>query len=399
MITEKKIDEWLQEVEERPWSAHVIIHSIASRLNHLTKWNEELLAENIQLRAGEKVDEYEKRIANLEYQLELLKRQFAGEIPVASERLPASAQNQEINLILYHPQGKILRFALNSEEFVSSNEIASFRKAPWQKEDAPHLLVTSSSEELLLLFDSGRTVVHPAAEIPASDLDRLEWEQALFEEPRAGERLAAIVPVAKMSLFEFCLQFSRKGYVKKIREDFFETYLSNQYLGTGTKLKFDKTCGLLFCNSEEQLVLATKEGYLFRVDVNKLPLAIEEVVRLNSTDYVIAAFIARRNHSILAVTQNGKLIHRETDWLEPAEALNTKGQPLFSKSRRDSGVHLVGAASVSEQDWCLACTSNGKLISYRIGDLFASGALLPRDSQIEVVEIATFQIEDSKSSD
>ncbi len=80
MIIPKKIEEWIKEVEERPTSASIILQYISNRLRDLTDRNEELLAENIALVSGKRVEEYEQRIAHLEYQLELLKRQLGGDL-------------------------------------------------------------------------------------------------------------------------------------------------------------------------------------------------------------------------------------------------------------------------------------------------------------------------------
>src|SRR5574339_394391 len=71
-----KSDEWMKEAEERPESAVTIVRLIARRLRELNERDEELLAENIALQNGTRVEEYQKRIAHLEYQLDLLKRRF-----------------------------------------------------------------------------------------------------------------------------------------------------------------------------------------------------------------------------------------------------------------------------------------------------------------------------------
>ncbi|HKI53907.1 MAG TPA: hypothetical protein VJ987_07260, partial [Anaerolineales bacterium] len=76
MAFNKKIDEWMKEAEEQPASAIAIVKLVANRLRQLTERNEELLAENIALENGTRVEEYQKQIAHLEYQLDLLKRRF-----------------------------------------------------------------------------------------------------------------------------------------------------------------------------------------------------------------------------------------------------------------------------------------------------------------------------------
>src|SRR5690348_18285536 len=71
-----KIDEWMKEVEERPESAATIVRLVVRRLRDLSEQNEELLAENIALEDGSRVQEYVRRITHLEYQLDMLKRRF-----------------------------------------------------------------------------------------------------------------------------------------------------------------------------------------------------------------------------------------------------------------------------------------------------------------------------------
>ena len=75
-MTLPKIDEWIQEVEARPGSAVAILKLIAGRLRDLSTRNEELLAENISLQDGSRVEDYKRRIAHLEFQLDLLKRRY-----------------------------------------------------------------------------------------------------------------------------------------------------------------------------------------------------------------------------------------------------------------------------------------------------------------------------------
>jgi hypothetical protein len=65
MSFSNKIDEWMKEAEARPESAITIVRLIARRLRELTERNEELLAENIALQNGTRVEEYQKRIAHL----------------------------------------------------------------------------------------------------------------------------------------------------------------------------------------------------------------------------------------------------------------------------------------------------------------------------------------------
>jgi len=118
MISPDKIEEWIKEVEERPASAPVILRLIANRLRELADRNEELLEENIALSTGERVEQYENRIAHLEYQLELLKRQFGGELPAFEATLtgvdPEVTTTQSmLSLLIYDVNGHVHNLELD----------------------------------------------------------------------------------------------------------------------------------------------------------------------------------------------------------------------------------------------------------------------------------------------
>ena len=374
MISPDKIEEWVREAQERPSSGPLIIRFLANRLMELSNWNEELLSENIQLRSGEKVEKYESRIANLEYQLDLLKRQFSGEFPVESQETVSEPGGNPTNLILYNPLGKALRLefdALGSYPLLGkfSNPAISF------SDSSVRLLVVNPMEELLFVFDSGRTAKIPAQAIPASEPSGLSWEEAFLQEPRGVEELVAILPIARMSLFELCLQVTRRGYIKKIKESFFEAHLAKDYIGTGVTQKFDKTFDLTFCNTGDLLVLASREGYLSAIEVDRLPFTIEEVIRLGSSDHIVSMFIPGEKESILVMTNDGKAIHREASWLEPAASSSTKGKPVFSGRKREAGARVVAATAVDDMDWAVFLTTSGDLRLQRVSELLAAGSV------------------------
>ncbi len=113
MITPEKIDEWINEVKDRPGSAVIILQYISNRLRDLTQRNEDLRADNLALRTEKKVEEYERRIANLEYQLDLLKRQFGGDPAVlealASAATPVGVTPDLLSVLVFDARGHILR--------------------------------------------------------------------------------------------------------------------------------------------------------------------------------------------------------------------------------------------------------------------------------------------------
>jgi len=384
LIPSQKIDEWVREVEERPSSAPVILRFIASRLSELAQRNEELLAENIELQTGQKVEQYESRIANLEYQLEMLKRQFSQNLLA-----PAEPAAEMVSALVYNPQGQVLRLELRADELVHNTLITSFPDSAVAG-GRLRLLATSSQEELLFIFDSGRTVALPVAEIPAVDPGAPDWQQAYLQDVHGLEELVAIQPIARMALSETCVQVSRRAFVKKIKESFLETYIANNYIGTGVKLQADKTCSLAFCGPDDLLVLVSKEGYVWCIEASRLPFMIEEAQRLRSMDHIITAFSANPQSSLVVVTRSGKAVHRDNSWLELAISLKTQGKPLFSRERRAAGDQVAGAAAINENDWAAALRSDGALAVYKLRDLLGAGSLLPGNASAHILDFATF---------
>ena len=400
LITPEKIAEWLKEVEERPSSGSIIIQYIANRLSELTARNEELLAENLELRSGRKVEEYENRITSLEYQLDLLKRQIGGQVEESAVNLAANPAEAETSSVLaYNPQGQVLRLEINPAALVSGEVAADFPMIEFSGKMPARLLATSSRQELLFVFDSGRTQTLPVSEIPTADLQKLSWRQAYLQEPRGVEELAFLLPIARMALFENAVQASRRGFIKKIKRALLENYISKDYIGSGTNLPSDRTFGLAFCGNDDLFVMVSQQGFVFSMPVERLLFAVEEALQLGPADHIVATFaissagmVDRTQPSLLVVTQNGKAIQRDVSWLEPAGSFKSHGQPVFSKERRAAGVRVVGAAVVGAGDWGLALRSDGKLTAHKMADLFGSGSFLVKQSPADILGFAPLHI-------
>jgi DNA gyrase/topoisomerase IV subunit A len=396
LISPDKIDEWIHEVEERPASAELIIRYIANRLSELARRDEELSAQNIELLSGRKVEQYESRITSLEYQLELLKRQLGGEVILPTEMSNPAPISETINILLFHPLGRVLRLEMDPNELSSAQTIAKITGEVSPDGIQPSVMTTNSQEELLFIFDSGRTVAHPVIQLPLTDTGHFEWQQAFFEEPRIKEELATIQPIAKMPLYDMCIQASRRGFVKKIKMSSFTSHVAEDYIGTGVKLPADKTCGLIFANKDDQFVMVSQEGYIFSMPAERLPTAIDEVIHLGITDHIVAAFVVSQKPSILFITQNGKAVHRDAGWLEMANSFKTKGQAILSKERREAGIRIVGAAPVDETDWGIFLHTDGSLTLHNLKELLARGSVASGQTATPILSFATFRLPEAQ---
>lgn len=360
MAFNKKIDEWMKEAEERPASAVAIVKLVANRLRELTERNEELLAENIALENGTRVEEYRKQIAHLEYQLDLLKRRFGVE-DVSSVELPATATSEDttLSILIYNPRGRVFRVELNEDV----KEIGRITGDIVGSDEPPRILAMPSNGEISLLFTSGRIETYPVDNIPVVELGgKWDWNQAaLPDEPRAGELLACIAPFSHLPLADFFLQISRRGCAKKTMTSLAQSILGNHYIGKGALQKSDQPFDLMLCLKQDIAMFVTYEGKVITLDVDDLSYAIEERIRLSATDYVIASFIARPESQLLCVTQTGKVIQRESKSIEASKSSTAKGQALIPPSRLGQGVRFMGAAAVQDGDQVAVLDATGRL--------------------------------------
>ncbi len=382
MITPNKIEEWIKEVEDRPDSALVILRFIADRLRELTSRNEELLEENIALMTGRRVEAYESRIAHLEYQLNLLKRQFGGELPeppVTTSAKPAAQTTT--SLLVYDVYGHVYRLELSRADLAGEHVLGQLGGKLVPEGSPIRLLAVPSTEEVLLIFTSGRIAARPVMSLPLYPLTAGQNDASgpavvpIPVEPRAGETLACLAPISRLSLAQFFVQISRKGYLKKINITMAQSILENHYIGTGIKAAPDQTFELALCGNEERLALVSQEGYLLCAAIKDISFAVEEVMRLGASDHLVAALSVPEPASLLIMTQIGKVLHYAGDSLAVATSFRLKGQPVYARSRREQGVRVVGAAAVTEQDWGVALHQDGQLSLHSMKDLFGKGSL------------------------
>ena len=393
MSFSQKIDEWMKEAETRPESAVTIVKLVARRLRELAERNEELLTENIALQNGTRVEEYQKRIAHLEYQLDLLKRRFGADESILAELPTASVEMSKLSLLIYNNYGRIFRIEVDSE----AQGLGQILDETLPTSEQPRLLAVPSNEEVLMLFTSGRVSTRAVSDIQTVTCGGTwMWnEAALPDEPRAGEFLACVMPISSLPLSEFFLQVSRRGCVKKTMTSMAQSILGNHYLGKGTLQKLDQPFDVTLCLKKDRFAFVTIEGKLLGLDVDVLPYSTEERVKLTASDYVVASFVPHPEEFMLFLTQTGKVLQRDYDSLELTKSPLAKGQALISPARLEQGIRFIGAASVREADRVAVLDSKGNLKIHLAGSLVGAGSV---EAEGLVLSLGVMQAEAWKES-
>ena len=378
MNTEKRISEWIKETLERPISSDLIIQTLGTRLIELETITEQLRSENLALRNGSKVGEYEDRLQNMEYQLELLKRQVQNNsIPLSTpETFPS-----EPSVLFYTEKGRILHLTV---EKISNSAL------PLLADNNFQVVITNPKQEILCLYSSGRIATVPVQSIEQPDTIPNHWDAMYIQEPRAGEKLTALIPIGRIALYEYCVQISRRGAVKRMKRASVENYIRSQFIGTGARQTGDQAFQIALCNEADRLLLISHEGFLFNLPVQQLPYTIEEVIRLNNTDHIIAGFALKENCDFFALTQTGKALHRQYNWLEPAESFKSQGQSILSPSRRVSGIRIIASGPAQDGDWGIACDLAGRLHRFETTRVLNSGSIEGVQEDFPLVACALF---------
>jgi len=151
--------------------------------------------------------------------------------------------------------------------------------------------------------------------------------------------------------------------------------LASHYIGKGALGKSDQPFDLALCGDQERFAFVTYEGKLLGLDVDDLSYALEERIKLSATDYVIASFIPRPEDALIFVTQTGKVVHRESQMLEPSKSPSAKGGALISANRLEQGIRFMGAAPVQDGDRVAVLDAAGQIKVYEAGGIIGSGSI------------------------
>ncbi len=378
MITQAKINEWIRQVEAAPVVAPILIRQITDRLLELDHENEDLRAKNLELSTGNKVRQFEKKIAELEFQLDLLKRQSTGgDFQVA---------HTSRSLLVYNDRGQLLRLQLEETELVQGQTFAHIEGTPDLQSYSSGLLAVNDYDQLLLIFSTGRTSILSIEELPPGMPDTLDWAGAYQIELRSLEELIWILPVTRMHAYDYCVQVSRFGYARKISNQYLNTFIANNNIGKGVKFNFDRILNLVFCNDNQLLVLVSKAGNCLGIDTRALSVTLDEIMRFKVNDYIAAASIFAPGEMLIGITQNGRVYFQNQSWISSGKNGEQKVRRLFP-AKKEAEI-VAGAVTANSADWLLVLNDAGCLSAFKPGNFIRQGELISTDSDARIVSLA-----------
>jgi len=382
MITRAKIDDWIRQVEATPVLAPIIIRQITDRLLDLDAMNESLRAENLELGSGNRVKEYERRISELEFQLELFKRQLGSG--------GGKPQLEATSLLLFNDKGQVIRLAIDDASLTGDQPFSRIEGTPHIQSHTFGLVTASAFDQFLLVFSTGRTTSLPVEQVPLSTGNGLDWASAYQADLRSMEELAWMLPITRLHAYDCCVQVSRFGSARKIGIGYFKTFITNNNIGKGVKFNFDRILNLTLCNENQLLVLASRTGNLLSLNASALPVALDEIMRFKVNDYVVSALTLDPGQSLVAVTQNGAAYAQNQAWLLPAKAGERRVRQLLPEKKREEDEVLAGAVALGDMDWLIVYRDVGTLSAYHPASLSNRRTMLAADQDARVLGVAVY---------
>jgi hypothetical protein len=153
-----------------------------------------------------------------------------------------------------------------------------------------------------------------------------------------------------------------------------QSILGNHYIGKGALQKSDQPFDLMLCHKQDIAMFVTYEGKVIALDVDDLSYAIEERIRLSATDYVIASFIAPPDATLLCVTQNGKVIQRESKSID-IQIVHGEGTGADSSLAAGAGSPLYGRGGGSGWGSGRGAGCHGETQDPRGGSMTGAGSI------------------------
>jgi DNA gyrase/topoisomerase IV subunit A len=273
--------------------------------------------------------------------------------------------------LLYNQRGQVIRLEIQPAKLVSGTKMAGFTEELSFEPGKVRLLAVSPKEELLFMFDSGRTVTLAVTDLPATSGTELSWYTAYQADLRSDQELIVILPIGKMAAFDQCIQLSRRSYARKIARNYFQKYIAGGNIGKGIipSHETDTPLNLTLCNGSDLLVLVSRQGYVTGLPAQIFPIALERALKLDPDDALVTSFVLQPDQSLVAVSGEGRAMRYESGWLKPAANLGGRSQLLGSKQKTAQGLQIVGAAAAGDDDWGFGLRQDGNLVSVKIGDI------------------------------
>jgi len=243
-----------------------------------------------------------------------------------------------------------------------------------------HLFIASSKDTLLFFTDEGRVLPLKTYEVPTGSRTSRGRSVINVLHLSGKEKITSILSVEEFDSEHFIFMATREGIVKKTSLELFSNVRKSGIVAIGLN-KGDRLVGVGICGTDEEAILATKQGLSIRFavkDVRPTGRQSQGVrgIRLGKGDVMLGmvlvkdSLLKKEGFCLLTATENGYAKRTRIGEYR----LQSRGGKGVTNIRLSSKIGEVrGLALVRDSDEIMCITQKGILIRTKVKDIRASG--------------------------
>ncbi len=283
-------------------------------------------------------------------------------------------QEEEMVVTISH-QGYIKRTALS--DYKAQRRGGKGNKGMEARDDdfVTQLFVSSTHSFVFFFSSSGKVYVKKVYEVPLAGRSAKGRAIVNFIGIEAGEKVAAITPVARFTPDTYIVTLTRRGQIKKTELLEYENYRERGIIGVKIE-EGDQLLTAAVTDGTREFLVATKLGQSIRFDEAQVrPMGRNttgvKAVELVDDDEVVGLVVTDPERTqVLSVCERG---YGKRTPLEEFRSQNRGGRGIILIDASERNGPVVAVALVKPTDEVVLITDRGQIIRTRVGEIRETG--------------------------
>ena len=236
------------------------------------------------------------------------------------------------------------------------------------------MFIASSHDNILFITTKGSMYKLKCYEIPEGSKASRGLNAVNLLPLQEGEKIAAMIKTKDFDESKFLILVTKNGKIKRTNLSAYKNVRKNGLIAIGLD-DGDEIAGVRMTEGDAQLLVATKNGFVIRVEENTIrPLSRSahgvKVIKLRENDYVVSIARVREGATVLTVSDKG--LGRRSE-LSSYRIQNRGGYGLLNYKVSEEKGYVCGIKVVDETDDIILISQDGIVIRIRTTDIRIMG--------------------------
>jgi DNA gyrase subunit A len=237
------------------------------------------------------------------------------------------------------------------------------------------LFVASTHAYVLFFTDKGKVYLKKVYEIPEASRSSVGRNIVNFVGLEAGERVAAIAPLAKFTDDMFVVTLTKKGLIKKTEATAYDSIREKGIIGVKVE-DGDVLLSAEVTDGKREFLIATRQGMSIRFSEDQVRSTGRgtmgvKAITLDDADEVVGFAVTETGRDqVLTVCEKGFGKRTVLDEFR-LQNRGGKGIILIDAGERNGGV--VGIALIKPDDQLMVVTDRGQLLRTKVAEIRETG--------------------------